>query len=180
MKVGTKSLLFGIHQVFWHPIVVLRAWVYLFGWPSFKEFICIIIHDWGYAGKPNLDGPEGEVHPMLGAKIAGRLFGIDWFYFCLLHSRTMARKINMEPSKLCWADKLSFCFEPRWFYLIRAKMSNEIEEIFYASIKSGLIDGRMSLFQWYEAMYHDELFIPEIQKILMSQEFNTRHKLGGN
>lgn len=180
MKVGTKSLLFGIHQVIWHPIVVLRAWIYLYGWPNFKELVCIVIHDWGYAGKPNLDGPEGENHPVFGAKLAGRVFGKEWFYFCLLHSRTMARKVGQEPSKLCWADKLSFCFEPRWFYLTRAKLSGEIKEIFFAGIQSGLIKEEMNLHQWHQLMYQDELFIPEIQAILTSSEFNKRHKLGGN
>ena len=75
MKIGTKSLLFGIHQIFWHPYVVLRAWVYLYGRPSFKEMVCIFIHDWGYFGKPNLDGAEGSLHPMLGENIAHFLFG---------------------------------------------------------------------------------------------------------
>ncbi|MCK5235828.1 MAG: hypothetical protein KAR06_02490, partial [Deltaproteobacteria bacterium] len=60
--VGTKSLLFGVHQFIWHPITVLIAWCKLYGWPTWPELVCIIVHDWGYWGKPNMDGPEGEKH----------------------------------------------------------------------------------------------------------------------
>lgn len=33
----------------------------------------------------------------------------------------------MNPSKLCWADK-SILYDPAWFYLLRAKMSGELDE----------------------------------------------------
>jgi len=47
MKVGTKSLLWGVHQIFWHPLTVTLAWRELYKkWPSWKEFVCIFIHDW--------------------------------------------------------------------------------------------------------------------------------------
>lgn len=136
MKIGTKSLLFGIHQVFWHPYVVWRAWCYLYGHPSFKELICIIVHDWGYFGKPNLDGVEGMMHPKLGARIAGQLYGKKYYYLCSGHSRTYANAFGFETSKLCWADKLSFIFEPRWFYLLRARLSGELKEAREISIQT--------------------------------------------
>lgn len=56
MKTGTKSLLFGVHQFIWHPLTVLLAWIKLYGWPAWEELVCIIIHDWGYWGKSNMDG----------------------------------------------------------------------------------------------------------------------------
>ena len=128
MKTGTKSILFGIHQFLWHPVTVWVAWVWLYRkLPTFKESICIIIHDWGYWGKTNMDDEEGERHPELGAKIAGWLFDYpmvftlpaalwirttDYHDLCLLHSRHYARNAGREPSKLCWADKLSIIFEP--------------------------------------------------------------------
>lgn len=138
MKTGTKSLLFGVHQFAIHPTVVLIAWVKLYGWPSWRELVCIVIHDWGYWGKPNMDGQEGESHPELGARIAGGLF--DWptwdewrddeqySKLCLYHSRHYARKYGAEPSKLCWADKLSIRYEPWWLYLPRAWASGELYE----------------------------------------------------
>jgi hypothetical protein len=105
LQKGTKSLLFGVHQFFWHPATVLIAWIGLYGWPSWKEVICIIVHDWGYWGSPNMDSEEGECHPEIGARIAGTLFGRDYYDLCLLHSRHYARKVNREPSRLCWAAR---------------------------------------------------------------------------
>jgi hypothetical protein len=75
MRVGTKSLLFGVHQVFIHPIFVTMAWIKLYGLPTWKEFICIVVHDWGYWSRKDIDGDEGKSHPELGAKLAGKLFG---------------------------------------------------------------------------------------------------------
>lgn len=57
--VGTRSLLFGVHQFLWHPWTVYRAWRYLYGKPTWREVVCIFLHDLGYFGKPNMDGEEG-------------------------------------------------------------------------------------------------------------------------
>jgi hypothetical protein len=128
MKVGTKSLLIGVHQLIWHPITVYLAWCRLYGRPTLREVICIFIHDWGYWGSADMDGEWGINHPMLGAKIAGRLFGDDYYDFVLLHSQNLAMKRGAMPSKLCWADKASILFEPQWFYLFRAQASGELAE----------------------------------------------------
>ena len=128
MKIGTKSLLFGMHPVLWHPYMVYKAWKHLYGRPNWKELLCIIIHDWGYWGKPNIDGKEGIMHPKLGALIAGRLLGKEYYFLCAGHSRSFAEEFGFETSKLCWADKLSFTFEPKRFYLLRAKLSGELKQ----------------------------------------------------
>lgn len=125
---GRKSLLYGVHQFVWHPITVWLAWRNLYGRPTWKECICIIIHDWGYWFTPNMDGPEGERHPEYGASIAGRMFGQEYHDLVLLHSRHYARLVDKEPSKLCWADKLSVLYDPKPFYLLRAILSGEIKE----------------------------------------------------
>lgn len=148
MKIGTKSLLFGIHQVFWHPFVVYRAWKHLYGRPSWKEFVCIFIHDWGYWGKPNLDGEEGVEHPKLGGKIACRLLGYEYHNLCIGHSRTYANKYSYPISKLCWADKFSFYYEPKWFYILRAKMSGEMKEVYEQSLASGWRPDEMEWYDW--------------------------------
>jgi hypothetical protein len=140
MKTGTKSLIFGIHQVFIHPVVVYKAWKHLYGKPNFKELICIIVHDWGYFRKPNLDGKEGTTHPELGAKIADFLFGKQYYNLCICHSRHYARRLDKEPSKLCWADKLSLAFESKKFYLLRARLSGEIKELRLSAHKEGFIN----------------------------------------
>ena len=44
----------------------------------------------------------------------------------LLHSRRYAKVHGLEPSKLCWADKLSIMYDPEWFYLLRARASGEL------------------------------------------------------
>jgi hypothetical protein len=129
LKTGTKSLLFGVHQFFIHPLTVYAAWVWLYrSLPSWRETVCIAVHDWGYWGKANMDDEDGERHPELGAKIAGRMFGPKYHDLCLYHSRHYARNAGQEPSILCWADKLSILFERSWTYLPRAWASGELFE----------------------------------------------------
>ena len=137
MKVGTRSFLFGAHCFFIHPVFVLIAWTKLYGFPlNPKIWLAIFLHDIGYIGKPNMDGIEGKYHPMLGAKIMGWLFGYKWHIFMLAHSRSCCECFLLQPSKLCFADKLSICYEPSWFYLLRAKASGEIKEYRQRSLLS--------------------------------------------
>jgi hypothetical protein len=140
MKTGTKSLLFGVHQFIWHPITVYIAWIWINkSLPNWKETVCIIIHDWGYWGKDNMDDEEGEKHPEWAANWARKHLDIhikNWFYpkqneyyeLCLFHSRHLARYYNAKPSRLCWPDKLSIIFEPWWLYLPRAWATGELYE----------------------------------------------------
>ena len=128
MKVGTKSILFGAHQFFIHPIFVFIAWWILYGFPlDPRLWIAFFVHDLGYWGKPNMDGPEGEQHPVYGANIMYFL-GYKWYELCLFHSRFLAKKYNCQYSKLCVADKLAVSLEPWWLYLPRVIMSGEIKE----------------------------------------------------
>lgn len=129
MTTGTKSLLFGVHQFIWHPITVWLAWVWLYrSVPTLKETICIIIHDWGYWGKPNMDDLTGEKHPELGAKIARYLFGEEYYDLCLHHSRHYSSRAGRQPSRLCWPDKACIMFDWFWLYIFRAMLSGEIYE----------------------------------------------------
>jgi len=151
ISVGTKSLLFGVHQFLLHPISVTLAWRDLYGiWPNWREFICIFIHDWGYWGCPNMDGPEGEEHPKYGARLAYRHLGIYWYYFCITHSRYFAAKLRMEPSKLCWADKLAIKYDPWWTYLPRAVLSGEIHEYRKLAANFGETPLSTSNIEWYK------------------------------
>lgn len=129
MTVGTKSLLFGVHCFFIHPITVAIAWIKLFGFPfDPRIWISFIVHDWGYFGCTDMDGESGKYHPKVGADIMSALFGKEWGDFCLYHSRSVARSHNAKPSLLCIADKLAWSIEPYWLYLPRAKMSGELKE----------------------------------------------------
>lgn len=125
------------------------AWLKLYGRPSIKEIICIIIHDWGYWGCPNMDGVEGEKHPEFAARIAGKLFGEGYYNLCLLHSRHYARNAGLEPSQLCWADKLSMLYEPCWFYLVRARLSGELREYRKVAAIAGFMPLAATDKQWF-------------------------------
>ena len=142
MNIGTKSLLFGVHQFLLHPLFIFIAWWRLFGFPKkLVLYFAFVVHDWGYWGKPNMDGPEGDSHPFLGAHIVSHFFDrrgpfrhprdqyhASWFHFCYFHSRFKARRYKMNHSLLCEADKLATTVEPPWFYLLRAKATGEVYE----------------------------------------------------
>jgi hypothetical protein len=75
MRVGTKSVLFGAHCFFLHPWFVAAAWWRLYGFPfDPRLWVAFFVHDIGYLCKPNMDGPEGEEHPTVGARIMQSLF----------------------------------------------------------------------------------------------------------
>jgi hypothetical protein len=169
VTVGTKSLLFGAHLWCLHPFFVALAWLKLYGFrrvtcPSSgvrtslldpRLWLCFLVHDWGYWGCPNMDGPEGEQHPRLGASIVSALLdgrctacytGSDrkpapcfwgasfraechrWYFFAFYHSRFLAKRCGYDPSLLCAADKLAIALEPRWLYLPRVIATGEIRE----------------------------------------------------
>jgi hypothetical protein len=96
-----------------------------------------------------MDGVEGEKHPELAANIALKLFGKQYHDLCLCHSRHYARNINIEPSRLCWADKLSMICEPWWFYLLRANLSGEIKEYRKVAANAGFIPLSASNKEWF-------------------------------
>lgn len=150
MKTGTKSLLFGVHQFVWHPITVLLAWHHLCGLPNWKEFVCIIIHDWGYWGCENMDDKKGEEHPRWAADKTMKWFGPQYYCLCLYHSRHYAKRHNKQPSRLCWADKLSFLYDPKWFYLSRAWSSGELREYLKIAKDSGF--GHTTVRDWHKKM----------------------------
>ena len=94
-----------------------------------RLWAAFFVHDIGYLGKPNMDGPEGEMHPIPWARIMGWLFDWPrltsadrchsdgefiyrarnkrWYNFSLLHSRYYAKKLGLPFSRLCVADKLA-------------------------------------------------------------------------
>lgn len=144
MKVGTKSVLFGAHQCLIHPWFVALAWWKLYGFPfDPRLWVAFFVHDLGYIGKPNMDGPEGETHPRLGARLCSlmvdppwtRTFRFsdggpigEWGFFVLLHSRYFAKTLGMQPSRLCVADKLAISLTPAWLYLPMVRATGEIRE----------------------------------------------------
>jgi hypothetical protein len=149
MTIGTRSVLFGAHCFFLHPFFVAWGWTKLYGFPfDPRLWVAFFVHDLGYIGLPNMDGDEGEAHPILGARIMSRLFdprregrqvamnlgGGTWIYlgpwgqFSVYHSRFYARRHGAEPSKLCYADKLAIVLTPRWLYLPMVHWTGEVDE----------------------------------------------------
>lgn len=150
MKVGTKSVLFGVHAFWIHPIVVAIAWCRLFGFPRDPRiWFAFFVHDLGYWGCADMDGTEGERHPELGAAIMRWLFGDEWGDFCLLHSRTYAKLAGRDPSKLAAADKLAWDVEPWWLYLPRAWATGELREYMDIATASAFAPSDCSRREWY-------------------------------
>lgn len=138
MTKGTKSLLFGIHQFIWHPLTVAMAWRVLYGkWPSWRECVCIAVHDLGYWGCEHMDDGDGLDHPRLGASIALCVLGREYWELAIAHSRHYAARFYLTPSKLCWADKACVMFYPQWLYLGMARLTGELEEYRMASVPAG-------------------------------------------
>ncbi len=112
MSIGTRSLLFGVHQFILHPIFLFIAWWRLYGFPwDPRLWVAFFVHDLGYFGKPNMDGPEGEEHPILGARIVEYLF--DYWDDCRpfrirggwitkLISTIFDRLFGAFPEELSW------------------------------------------------------------------------------
>lgn len=141
MKMGTRSLLFGAHQFLLHPLLVFIAWWRLFGFPADPRlWLVFVIHDWGYWGKPNMDGPEGETHVEWAANACLALFGPDWRDLCLYHSRFYAKRDGRPFSRLCVADKLVIVMEPSWLYLPRVWLTGEVWE--YMQVARGRSEGK--------------------------------------
>lgn len=75
IPVGTRSILFGAHCFLIHPWFVALAWYRLYGFPwDPRLWVAFFVHDLGYWGKPNMDGPEGKTHPELGGRVMHKLF----------------------------------------------------------------------------------------------------------
>lgn len=144
MKIGTRSVLYGAHQFAIHPWFVALAWWKLYGFTfDPRLWVAFVVHDIGYLGKPNMDGPEGETHPRFGARLCSMLCDPPWrrtFRFSdggpigewgllvLLHSRYYAKKLGQRPSRLCIADKLAIALTPAWLYLPMVTATGEVHE----------------------------------------------------
>jgi len=180
VKIGTKSLLFGVHQFLLHPIVVGLAWRRLYGhWPNLEEWIAIVTHDWGYWGLKNIDGQEGRLHPERSAQIGSwiaRKLGADWptvQNLILGHSREYAKRHGVYVSPLCWPDKYSIAFEPCWFYLLRAKLSGELAEFRANAIKNKKISLEASGKDWFLNYRTRTLALSEIKQLLRNAKHTT-------
>lgn len=91
MTVGTRSVLFGAHCAVLHPFLVAAAWWRLYGFPCDPRlWVAFFVHDLGYWGSPNMDGPEGERHVLWGARVMSRLFDRHW-----IRSRKLGDRVSI-------------------------------------------------------------------------------------
>ncbi len=138
MKVGTKSVLFGAHQFILRPLFVAAAWWKLYGFPwDPRLWVAFFVHDLGYWGKPNMDGPEGERHVEFGARVMRFLF--DWYTRCH-HERFSRCSFHFIPSldASCFTldayPNLSLqltCFRRRFTWLVEWDHMHRVQSQWY-------------------------------------------------
>lgn len=136
----------------------------MYGFPfDPRLWVCFFVHDLGYWGKPNMDGKEGERHVLFGADLVGRLF--DWYQcrpftgkprrwnsLCVYHSRYWAAIHKVQPSRLCFADKLAFILYPRWLALFLYTLTGEWKEYYEAHKHEVKYDpqAKVTMTLWYD------------------------------
>ena len=93
MKLGTKSLLWGAHAFFLHPLQVGWGWRQLWGFPwDVRLWIGFVFHDVGYFQRDRMDGDGSEEHVILGAEIVRSICGPVYADECYRHSREWCRR----------------------------------------------------------------------------------------
>lgn len=122
MKQGTISVLLGCHSP-GHSACVAIAWRRLYGkWPAPWQWACIFVHDLGHWGKDYLDDYAAKKsHWQLGARIAGKLFGLKGYELVAGHCGYNGgpRSLLYEPDKYSWLIApywllwLNTIFEPK-------------------------------------------------------------------
>lgn len=114
MKQGSWSVLLGCHSLF-HSMLVIIAWVKLYKrLPNWWQFVCILLHDIGHWGKDYLDDlKQKRQHWILGAEIAGKLFGDKGFKLVAGHDKYSGypESLLLKPDKYAWA------IAPKWWLL---------------------------------------------------------------
>lgn len=161
MTTGTKSVLFGAHAFWFHPFMVWCAWVRLYGWTWDVRIIAsFFLHDIGYIGMERMDDERGEEHPIYGALIMHGLFDKSntdyrWYDFTVRHSRFLCRRFGVEPSRLCYADKLVCLYHPRWLYWLQSTLSGELREYMENAAKYDV--RRSTSFNDWWSIYREEI-----------------------
>lgn len=123
MTEGTRSLLIGCHSFIMHPLMVIKAWRWWFGhWPKPWQIICIVVHDWGVAGRQYLSNNNAKYgHWMLGAVIAKKLFGDKGSAFVAGHTPESSEQ-GWVRSDLWYADKASWLVAPLWWLWLNYRL----------------------------------------------------------
>lgn len=181
--IGQRTVAYGYHTWWLHPWMVALGWWRTFGFPwDPRLWVAFFVHDLGYRGLPNLDGPEGEQHPEWGARVMERWFDRDWrfrlrprrigrlcdmiwgdikdkpynagtwYAFVRYHSRFLAKADGKRYSALCVADKLAIVLYPRWLFLWLVSATGEVEEYMKTALRRGEHPTAESRERWYRGM----------------------------
>lgn len=150
-----------------HPYYTLKGWIKLYGWPDWKEAICIIIHDWGYWGCSDMDGKDGEKHPFWAGGFAYKWLDENYKYMnyrnlCFFHSSTVAEGLRFYPSRLCWADKYGMVLMPTWMWVLLGRLSGEITEYMNHKKYPTDPDGITDPYEWHR--YQSKIILGRIAK----------------
>jgi hypothetical protein len=130
MKLGTRSLLFGLHQFLLHPLLVLVSFFIVHRrHPSLAETVAILVHDLGYFGAEGIDCRGGEDHPYLGARICRFFFGRKGYDLVIGHNDDTAKAEDIPLSSLYAADKFFYVLVPVWLHSLLGRLSGEYMEI---------------------------------------------------
>ena len=129
MRLGTRSLLWGAHAFFLHPLQVGWGWWQLWGFPwDVRLWIGFVFHDVGYLQRDQMDGDSSADHVILGAEIVRSICGPVYADECYRHSREWCRRQGQPVSRLCLADKMAFVLAPWWIYLPMTRLTGELGE----------------------------------------------------
>jgi hypothetical protein len=144
--------------------------------PNWKEAVCILIHDWGYWGKPNIDGIEGERHPAWAAAWAYKHFdysrkGIHFSFkyrdLCAGHSVSFARKYYYPISRLCLPDKVGVALMPIPLMVLLGKLTGETREYRSCPKYAHTDYEKITDGEYYQALrdYYREIVIPGLKVV---------------
>lgn len=168
MRTGTKSLLYGGHCIPIHATMIAIGWRIHHGrWPDeWQVWAAFLLHDIGYWGSPEMDGPIGKLHPQRGARAVGRLAALRsaptrkqidyqyWYAFTACHSRSYAQHLGGESSDLAVPDKIATALMPIPLLALCYWLTGEWREYAdYARSKGYLVgDGCYTYTRWI--VYH--------------------------
>jgi hypothetical protein len=149
MKQGTVSVLVGCHSPI-HSLLVWYAWRKVYGkWPTFREIVCIFLHDIGHWGMDYLDHYHlKQQHWWLGASAAYVLFDLEAFKLVAGHCETS----GAPRSTLYKPDKHSWYLAPTWWLywnnivepklMVNCKSNMEAVRKFQATVRESILLGK--------------------------------------
>jgi hypothetical protein len=108
-----------------------------------------------------MDGSVGKLHPRLGGEVIRWLLGDYWAEFTYCHSKYYAEIIGKPVSNLYYADKLAFCYQFKWLYILTTTLTGEnkeyisiLEQYVHNKVKAYTVQSLTSLeaFFYYESI----------------------------